>query len=177
MVLWLPRTVVRRLSLAWILVLALVLASSFTMAKVAGPPMTFDELDLARWVAQVGDRAAMTYLSAEHTSAERCLAVQASSSLRDPERALPILAVIAGGRDPDLAPRAAEVAVRIAQRLSVDDLSRREVLFSDLRAPISAFSKLQEQKDLRPDMALQVDQVLVQLNAFAVLNSEPKPEQ
>ena len=131
--------------------------------------MTLDELDLARWVSQVGDRSALGFMSAGHTSAERFVAVQAAVRLRDPERALPVLAGLVGGRDPDLAPSAAMAAVNIAQLLTADDLARREVLFEDLKPAIAAFGKLDKREDLRPDIRIFVSQVLMQLEVFAVI--------
>ena len=157
-------------------VVSLVMVCSSSQAAVHRPPQTVDELELARWVADVGDRATLGFLSAEHTSAQRFIAVRAVSSLHDPERALVPLAALAGGRDPDLAPAAAEVAVRISQMLTADDLTRREVLPADLEPALAAFDKLQQRKDLRPDIALQAAQVVVQLQVF-VAEPESKDEE
>lgn len=84
-----------------------------------------DPLELARSVEAMGDDAVLGALEHE-TLALRLGAVRAAPWLEEPERALPALAALAAGDDPDLAPAAARAGGRLAERLRHDDLMARE---------------------------------------------------
>jgi len=85
-----------------------------------------DPLELSRRVMQHGDDAVVARLSEDQPVVVQLAAVRASRFMRAPEAALPRLAQIARGRDPDLAPAAALACHRIARDLDTPALARRE---------------------------------------------------
>ncbi|MBO6939564.1 MAG: hypothetical protein JJ863_31625 [Deltaproteobacteria bacterium] len=84
-----------------------------------------DALELDREVEAMGDDAVLAALDAERLDV-RLGALRAARWLEEPERALPTLAGLAAGDDPDLAPAAARAAGQIAELLRHDDLQARE---------------------------------------------------
>lgn len=76
-----------------------------------------DELTRAAIARQIGDDTLLGALQPAQDSLTRLAAVRCSAQLGDPDRALPDLAAIARGRDPDLAPAAALRSSQIAQAL------------------------------------------------------------
>lgn len=85
-----------------------------------------DPLTVEQVVRRLGDDAVMARLGSEHPLALRRMAVDACRSLRAPERALPVLAELAAGRDPDLSPAAMRAILHIARALGRADLDARE---------------------------------------------------
>lgn len=76
-----------------------------------------DELERATIAKHLGDEALLSALRQRADVSLRLAAVRCSPYLSDPDRALPVLAEIASGRDPELAPGAALRLSRIAQQL------------------------------------------------------------
>lgn len=76
-----------------------------------------DELTRATIAQQAGDETLLAALRQREAVGLRLAAVRCSPYLGDPDRALPVLAEIASGRDPELAPGAALRLFQIAQQL------------------------------------------------------------
>jgi hypothetical protein len=115
-----------------------------------------DPLELARVVEQLGDDAVLAGLGAIGGGATELpvllATVRAAPWLRAPEAALPRLAELAGGRDPDLAPAAMLAIVRIAERLSREELDRREASDEPVRAALPALAALADDDAARADL-------------------------
>lgn len=117
-----------------------------------------DPLELARVVDRLGDEAVLARLGAMGLDtatldpAVVIAALRASPWLHAPEDALPRLAEIAAGHDPDLAPAAALAIVRIAERLTRADLDAREGSDDPIRAVLPALAALGEDTTARPDL-------------------------
>jgi hypothetical protein len=76
-----------------------------------------DELARATIARQIGDAVVLDALRHSDDPATRLAAVRLAPYLRDPDRALSMLAEIASGRDPELAPAAGLRLLQIAQEL------------------------------------------------------------
>ena len=117
-----------------------------------------DPLELARVVDRLGDEAVLARLGAMGLDtatldpAVVIAALRASPWLHAPEDALPRLAEIAAGHDPDLAPAAALAIVRIAERLTRADLDAREGSDDPIRAVLPALAAIGEDTTARPDL-------------------------
>ncbi|MBW2460341.1 MAG: hypothetical protein JRH11_01760 [Deltaproteobacteria bacterium] len=110
-----------------------------------------DPLELARAVARHGDGAIIEALGG--AAADRAfLAIQSTPHLAEPEGALPVLAAIAVGRDPDLAPAAALAALRVAEGLTASSLVIREVSAEDLRGATELFEAAADDETARRDI-------------------------
>lgn len=111
-----------------------------------------DPMELARVVDRLGDDAVIERLDAARPREVRLAATRAAPFMSWPELALAQLARIAAGRDPLLAPAAAQAAVVIARGLDVDQLRRREVDPASLAAARAAFEALSRDEDARADI-------------------------
>ncbi len=127
-----------------------------------------DLLDLAATAAKLGDDAVLLRLRPEATTQVRLLAIRATPFLHAPERALPGLAVIAGGRDPDLAPAAARRAFTIAQELQSEGLASREILPASLSVARAMLVRLASSALVRADISLWAAQAAQLLGALGV---------
>jgi hypothetical protein len=115
---------------AWyVAALAAACAAAFAPRALAGPRSSdptaalraaadVDELTLASVVAQLGDDAVLAALTQHEDVLLRATAVRGTTFLRSAALALPALAEIAAGRDPDLAPLAARRARTISLALA-----------------------------------------------------------
>jgi len=133
---------VRWLSLCIVLVLVVAVASAQSVDPLVAAHDT-DALELARVVDRVGDAAILARLTPETPIAVRALAVVAATRLHAPEDALVPLAEIAAGRDPDLAPRAAQSLLIIARSLdgaALDTRERDRADFTPARARLTAIA-------------------------------------
>jgi hypothetical protein len=116
-----------------------------------------DPLELARVVDRLGDDAVLARLGPVGGEGAPDLpvvmaAVRASPWLHAPEAALPRLAELAAGRDPDLAPAAMLAVLRIAERLSRAELDRREASDEPLRAVLPVLATLADDAAARHDL-------------------------
>jgi hypothetical protein len=111
-----------------------------------------DPLELADLVARLGDDAIGQRLGPQVDPALRLAAIRACAFLQAPELALPVLAQIAGGRDPDLAPAAARRALGIVQRLALDGLQRRELMPVSLAPARAALAQVAASVLVRADL-------------------------
>ncbi|GAB4197523.1 MAG: hypothetical protein OHK0013_05750 [Sandaracinaceae bacterium] len=116
-----------------------------------------DPLELARVVDRLGDEAVLARLGPVGGEGAPALpivmaAVRASPWLHAPEAALPRLAELAGGRDPDLAPAAMLAVVRIAERLTRAELDGREASDAPITAALPALAALAEDATARNDL-------------------------
>lgn len=84
-----------------------------------------DALEVGRQVEAMGDEPVLAAMEADRL-ALRLGAIRGARWLAAPEEALPTLAALAAGDDPDLAPAAARAGAEIAAELRVDDLTARE---------------------------------------------------
>jgi len=122
----------------------------------------------ARWRAEDAALAAIT----EGDVADRLRAIQRTSELEVAPLALPVLAPIAAGDDPILAPAAASAAWRIARALELDALIADELDLTPLRDARAGYLALANDASARPDLrqlAAFVADALAQLDAPAVL--------
>lgn len=129
---------------------------------------TSDPLELARLVDRIGDEAVIARLSEETPTDIRLLAVRAAPQLEGPERALEALAAIAQGRDPDLAPAAANSLLVIAHALDPQSLDRREVLREELAPARAALSLLEADETARGDLRRAAGIVIAALDSVGV---------
>jgi hypothetical protein len=111
-----------------------------------------DPLELARVAAQLGDLAVIARLDRRQPVVVRLAAVRATPFLAGPERALPLLAEMARGRDPHLAPAAADALLRITAALDGAALDRREVLRPELTPARASLRTLIDDHTARPDI-------------------------
>jgi hypothetical protein len=121
-------------------------ASSWLRAAVNA-----DELDLAALVARIGDDVVLTSLS-EGDSVLRLSAIRSAPYLVSKELALQPLAVLAQGRDPDLAPAAVRRALAIAGALALDRAANRELDLDTLQAAQRLLLALANAKSARADV-------------------------
>lgn len=92
-----------------------------------------DELTRATIAHELGDTRVLDALTQREDLASRLAAVRCSPYLNDPDRALLGLAELARGRDPELAPAAAQRLFQIAQLL-LQTRARRDIAFDSVRA-------------------------------------------
>lgn len=163
------RAIVRHLILAAV-ALGIALSSSRAQAPDPLAEASGDPMALSRAVRSLGDDEVLGRLGAE-THAARGLAITAAPFLDAPERALAILAEIAGGDDPDEAPAASRAAWTIASGLSVLDLDRREWEVEPTLASAEAYQRLSDDASARADIRL-----LAASTAEVVLALVPAPE-
>jgi hypothetical protein len=109
-------------------------------------------LELGRVVERLGDGHVLERLDEETDTEERWAAVGATPWLRAPEQALDGLALLASGRDPDLAPAAAEAALSIASALDPAELTRREVALAQLASAQKRLAALAADATARSDV-------------------------
>lgn len=151
---------------------ALVLAA--TVPAAADPPAPTpsrepavddaDLLDLARLADRRGDGAVLATIADETATVRaRLRAIRAASFLDAPELALEPLARVAHGRDPQLAPAAAVVVYRIADRLSAPAVEANETVAS-LESAAETLALVRDDESARPDLR--------RLAAFAVASIE-----
>lgn len=103
---------------------------------------------------------------------ERLRAIQRAPELDAAPLALPVLAPIAAGDDPILAPAAASASWRIARSLDLDALMADELDLTPLRDARAGYLALANDESARPDLrqlAAFVADALAQLDAPAVL--------
>lgn len=111
-----------------------------------------DPLELARVVDALGDDAIVGRLSDASTTPVRLAAVRACAWLHAPELALSGLVLLAGGRDPDLAPAAALALLRIAESLDRAALDAREDDGEAIRAALEPLATLAADETARLDV-------------------------
>lgn len=144
-----------------VLALLLVLVAPLVSAQERAPSATE-----ARWRQADATLAALT----EGTTVERLRALRAVSSIDGAHRALPLLAPIAAGDDPNLAPAATAAAWRIARALDLDTLLSEEVDVEALRQSAAAWTALANDESARADLrqlAAFVSDALAKLGAPA----------
>lgn len=136
-----------------------------------------DPLELARVVDRIGDDAVLQRLGAETPLPVRLAAVRASAWLHAPELALPALAELASGRDPDLAPAAARAVLRIAEALDRAALDAREHDGDEIERALPILSALAAdgtaRADLRRAAAVAVGYLDALVHASAPAEAEP----
>lgn len=119
-----------------------------------------DPLELARMVDRLGDDAVLARLGAMGVAtgtldpAIVIAALRACPWLHAPEEALPRLAEIAAGHDPDLAPAAMVAIVRIADGLTRDGLDAREASDDPIRTVLPLLAAMGEATQVRTDLRL-----------------------
>ena len=137
---------------------------------------TADPLDYALVVDRVGDQAVLALLQpAEGTPvdvAARLVAVRASAWLHAPEAALPVLAQLAQGTDPDLAPTAMHAALRIAERLTRQDLDMREADEGPLREALPLLEQLASDESARADLRAAAERAHTRIDALLQIEPE-----
>jgi hypothetical protein len=111
-----------------------------------------DPLRLAQAVDRLGDDGVLDRLAEAHPHAVRRLAVSGCRFLYAPERALPVLASLAAGRDPDLAPAAMRTILAIARGLDRAGLDAREHDGDELPRTREILTALAEDDTARPDL-------------------------
>lgn len=125
-----------------------------------------DRLELARVVDRIGDDAVLSRLAPETPIAVRALAVAATPALHAPERALAPLSELAAGRDPDLAPRAAQALSEIARALDARGLDARECDRAELAPARAGLARVAADETARGDVrraAIAADAALADL--------------
>lgn len=136
-------------------VLALLAIASVGSAQDVDPLIaarSSDPIELARVVDRIGDEGVIARLTDETSAAVRLAAIRATRAMDAPERALVPLAVIASGRDPDLAPAAALALLAIARELDPQALDGREVMRAELVPARSALAVLAADETARADL-------------------------
>jgi hypothetical protein len=113
-----------------------------------------NELDLAGLAARLGDDAVLTSLAEGEDSVVRLSALRATTYLASPELALPPLAAIARGRDPELAPAEARRVLAIARALALQDASARELEPDTLRSTETLLNSLANSARAHPEIRL-----------------------
>ncbi len=122
-----------------------------------------DALELEREVDALGDDAVLEALESDRLDV-RLGALRAVRWLGEPERALPTLAGLASGDDPDLAPGATRAAGHIADGLRHDDMQAREA--DRISLDPTPWQTLADDETARADLrgvAIRVAQVLTAL--------------
>lgn len=159
-----------RRSVAIVSVLALGGLASAQPAAAVDPLLAghdTDPLELARVVDRIGDDAVLARLAPETPIAVRVLAVSATPRLHAPEAALPTLAELAGGRDPDLAPRALQAISEIARSLDARSLDARESERAELRAVLPRLTGIGEDESARADLRRAAAEARIALERLA----------
>jgi hypothetical protein len=140
-----------------------VLVSSLvaSLARADAPPLRdlladdlVSELGVARVADDAGDQALRDALAGSSGRHNTLIAVRAAAYAHAPEQLWPLLVTLACGRDPVLAPEAALSLRSSVLRTGENDLARREVLLSDLRAVRSKLGCAEDTPRLRQDIAL-----------------------
>lgn len=149
------------------LVLALALCwPASALAQAIDPLLAVhdaDPLRLAQVVDRLGDDGVLERLGGAHPLAVRRLAVSGCRFLHAPERALPALAELAAGRDPDLAPAAMRAILAIVLELDRADLDAREHDGDELPRTRETLTALAEDDTARPDLRRAAETALAQL--------------
>ena len=150
-------------------------------AKVAEPAgeqlaAALDPLDRARTVAQLGDvrvLALLTVARGEHgavVNVARVLpAVVSAPWLSDASRALPLLIELMPGRDPDLAPAAAQAVVEIARGLVEGARVPESVGAEHLKAWTTQLAVIEQNARVRADIRIAATEAIALLNAAGEL--------
>jgi hypothetical protein len=150
-------------------------------AKVAEPAgdqlaAALDPLDRARSVAQLGDArvlALLTVARGEHGSvvnvARVLPAVLGAPWLADASRALPLLLELMPGRDPDLAPAAAQAVVEIARGLVEGARVPESVGAEQLKAWTTQLAVIEQNARVRADIRIAATEAIALLNAAGEL--------
>jgi hypothetical protein len=107
-----------------------------------------DELTRATTARRLGDAQLLAALHPTQDRRVRLAAVRCSPFLQEPERALPSLAAIASGRDPELAPAAGLRTRQIAQSILLADRQERDL--SEMSSVARSLLQL-SQDPLAPD--------------------------
>jgi hypothetical protein len=170
----------------WTCVLATCAATAYAQAAPATQPAkpavaepagerlagAIDPLDRARVVAQLGDARVLAQLvvaRSEHgavLNVERVLAaIYSAPWLSDASRALPVLIELMPGRDPDLAPAAAQAAVAIARGLVEGQRVPESVNTEQLKAWTTQLAVIEQSSRLRADIRLAATEAIALLNA------------
>jgi hypothetical protein len=174
--------VIRTTGLSALLLLGLVGASHADPPAPARPPAAVqllaitdsDPLELARVARLVGDDAVLALLDRAQPGDACLAAVRASPWLREPERALVLLAPMIESRDSDLAPAAARAAFQIARAIDVSTLDRREILPAELLPAHAALRAASDRAWVRPDLRLLAAAAVAQLEAAGVVAASSK---
>lgn len=112
-----------------------------------------DPLEIARIVSRAGDDAILALLAADAGPGVNERGITAARWLLSPESALPRLAELAAGRDPDLAPAAAREAQRICAALERTEIAGRDTLSApELLAVLDALRNVAQDPSARPDI-------------------------
>lgn len=144
----------------------------FAQSRPADPlalVVSSDPLELARMVDRLGDDAVLARLGAMGVAtgtldpAIVIAALRACPWLHAPEEALPRLAEIAAGHDPDLAPAAMVAIVRIADGLTRDGLDAREASDDPIRAALAPLEAIASDESARHDLRVASARVSVLL--------------
>jgi hypothetical protein len=117
-------------------------------------PATAEPLAIGAVARRVGDHRVLAELDASRSVSRRLRAIEAAVFLREPELALPRLAELAGGRDPDLAPTAQAAAWRIARSLDPLALEAREADRAAILGTRASFETIAADEDARSDIRL-----------------------
>lgn len=112
-----------------------------------------DPLDRARAVARLGDVRVAARLGRTE-ALEILAAVRSARFLGDPTRALPTLLPIMQGRDPDLAPAAAEAVVEIARQLVEARCAPEELAHEQLEVLTKQLGAIEQNTRVRADIRL-----------------------
>jgi|GEM_PF-5275052 len=113
---------------------------------------------LARLADEAGDAAIAAALGPEGAREKALLAVRAAPFAQAPELLIPQLLGLALGRDPNVAPEAAQALRQIGLGLRPSDLAAREVLIVDLRRVRQAVREAQgSAKSVRADITRDLD--------------------
>ncbi len=91
-----------------------------------------DPIGCARVAVEAGDLALLAQLKAGGQREAQLVAVRAAPYAHAPEQLVVSLVDLACGRDPNLAPEAALSLIAIGERLTLRELSEREVLLADV---------------------------------------------
>jgi hypothetical protein len=125
-----------------------------------------DALTLAGLSARIGDDAVLAAL-AQHDDVLLCLAALRSTPyLRSPASALPALAELAAGRDPELAPAAARRALAISQALALRHANTDELMDGAIAPIRSALAALAQAQDARRDVRVSAGQAAALLQTL-----------
>lgn len=129
-----------------------------------------DPLDRARAVARLGDGPVLALLSEQgrgtgHEAALRLAAIESAAFLRNPAEALAPLVPLMQGRDPDLAPAAAQAIVAIARRLVEASRAPEGVSAAQLAALAKQLRAIEQDPRVRADLKLAAVQAATLLDA------------
>ncbi len=149
----------------------LALGASGTHAQSPDPFLAVrnaDPVELARVVDRLGDGAVLERLDAGRSRAVRLAAVRASDQMHEPELALDALSTMASGRDPLLAPAAAQAALQVARMLTPDGLARREAEPAALAPARQRLAALADDESARPDQRVIAAMARARLDTLGV---------